>query len=87
VVFEGRGDIGYYHRYDALKFYLGLALDPKYIEGFVEGCLERTSEDEPDTEALPWCSTSAGSHSRGQLGRTVGDIFSGNIQLYPRYSR
>ena len=36
-MFEGRAVIGY----DAQKFYLRLALDPKYIEGFVEGCLER----------------------------------------------
>jgi hypothetical protein len=35
-----------------LKFYLGLVLDPKYIKGFVEGCLERVSEDEPEDKAL-----------------------------------
>jgi hypothetical protein len=35
VVFEGRAAVGYDHGYDAQKFYLGLALDPKYIEGFV----------------------------------------------------
>jgi hypothetical protein len=29
-----------------------LALDPKYVEGFVEGCLERIGEDEPEDEAL-----------------------------------
>ena len=52
VVFEGRAAIGYDHGYDAQKFYLGLALDPKYIEGFVEGCLERMGEDEPEDEAL-----------------------------------
>jgi hypothetical protein len=27
-------------------------LDPKYIEGFVEGCLERMEEDKPEDEAL-----------------------------------
>ena len=47
---EGRAAIGYDHGYDAQKFYLGLALDPKYIDGFVEGCLERIGEDEPDQE-------------------------------------
>ena len=52
MVFEGRAAIGYDHGYDAQKFYLGLALDPKYIEGFVEGCLERMGEDEPEDEAL-----------------------------------
>ena len=53
MVFEGRAAIGHDHRYDVQKFYLGLAfLDPKYIEGFVEGCLERMGEDEPDDEAL-----------------------------------
>ena len=40
-MFEGRAAIGYDHGYDAQKFYLDLALDPNYIEGFVEGCLER----------------------------------------------
>ena len=52
MVFEGRGAIGYDHGYDAQKFYLGLALDPKYLEGFIEGCLERIGEDEPEDEAL-----------------------------------
>jgi hypothetical protein len=35
--FTGRAAIGY----DAEVFYLGLTLDPAYVEGFVEGCLER----------------------------------------------
>ena len=43
-VFEGRAAIGYDHGYDAQKYYMGLALDPKYVEGFVEGCLERMSQ-------------------------------------------
>ncbi len=51
-MFEGRAAVGYDHGYDAEVFYLGLALDPKYVEGFVEGCLERVSEDEPEDEAL-----------------------------------
>ena len=51
-MFEGRAAVGYDHGYDAHKFYLGLALDPKYIEWFVEGCLERMGEDEPEDEAL-----------------------------------
>ena len=51
-MFEGRAAIGYDHGYDAQKFYLGLALDPKYVEGFVEGCLERIGEAYPDDEAL-----------------------------------
>jgi hypothetical protein len=29
-----------------------LVLDPKYIEGFVEGYLERIGEDEPEEENL-----------------------------------
>ena len=29
---------------------MGLALDPAYVEGFVEGCLERMGEDDPDEE-------------------------------------
>jgi hypothetical protein len=29
-----------------------LALDSKYVEGFVEGCLERIGEDDLEDEAL-----------------------------------
>ncbi len=49
-VFEGRAALGYDHGYDGEVFYLGLALDPAYVEGFVEGCLERIGEDDPDEE-------------------------------------
>ncbi len=28
------------------------ALDPAYVEGFVEGCLERVGEDDPEEERL-----------------------------------
>lgn len=51
-MFQGRAAIGYDHGYDAQKFYLELALDPKYIEGFVAGCLERIGEDESEDEDL-----------------------------------
>ena len=51
-MFEGRAAIGYDHGYDGQIFYLGLALDPAYIEGFVEGCLERIGEDDSDEERL-----------------------------------
>ena len=50
--FTGRAAIGYDHGYDAEVFYLGLALDPAYVNGFVEGCLERISEDDPEGEDL-----------------------------------
>jgi hypothetical protein len=50
--FTGRAAIGYDHGYDGEVFYLGLALDPAYIEGWVEGCLERIGEDYPDEEQL-----------------------------------
>ena len=50
--FTGRAAIGYDHGYDAEVFYLGLALDPAYIEGWVEGCLERIGEDNPEEELL-----------------------------------
>jgi hypothetical protein len=30
----------------------GLALDPHYVEGWVEGCLERIGEDHPEEELL-----------------------------------
>jgi hypothetical protein len=36
-VLEGRAAVGYDHGYDAEVFYLGLALDERYVEGFVEG--------------------------------------------------
>ena len=49
---EGRAAIGYDHGYDGQIFYLGLALDPAYIEGFVEGCLERIGEDNLEEEQL-----------------------------------
>ena len=51
-MFEGRAAIGYDHGYDAGVFYLGLALDPAYVEGFVEGCLRGRGEGAPDDEAL-----------------------------------
>ena len=50
--FTGRAAIGYDHGYDGQLFYLGLALDEMYVEGFVEGCLERIGEDDPDEEQL-----------------------------------
>ena len=42
--------MGYDHGYDAGVYYLGLALDERYVEGFVEGCMERIGEDDPDEE-------------------------------------
>ena len=50
--FAGRAAIGYDHGYDGEVFYLGLALDPAYVEGWVEGCLERVGEDDPEEERL-----------------------------------
>ena len=50
--FESRAAIGYDHGYDAEVFYLALALDPKYIEGFVEGSLETIGEDDQEGEDL-----------------------------------
>ncbi len=50
--FTGRAAIGYDHGYDAEIFYLGLALDPAYVEGWVEGCLERIGEDDPGEEQV-----------------------------------
>ena len=57
MVFEGRGAIGYDHGYDAQEFHMRLPLDPKYIEGFVEGCLERLGETYSNGEVFlrdPW---------------------------------
>jgi hypothetical protein len=43
----------YDHGYDAEEvFCLGLALDGRYVGGFVQGCLERVGEDDPDEEGL-----------------------------------
>jgi hypothetical protein len=36
--------------YDGEVFYRGLAPDTAYVEGFVEGCLERIGEDDPEEE-------------------------------------
>ena len=52
MMFEGRAAIGYDHGYYAQRFYLGLAFDPKYVEGFVEGCFERIGEDYSEEEML-----------------------------------
>jgi hypothetical protein len=46
--FTGRAAVGYDHGYDGEIFYLGLALDARYVEGFVEGCLQRIGEDHPE---------------------------------------
>ena len=50
--FTGRAAIGYDHGYDGEVFYIGLALDPHYVDGWVEGCLERIGEDHPEEELL-----------------------------------
>jgi hypothetical protein len=50
--FTGRAAVGYDHGFDGEVFYLGLALDPNYVDGFVEGCLDRIGEDYPDEEQL-----------------------------------
>ncbi len=50
--FTGRAALGYDHGYDGEVFYLGLALDPACVEGFVEGYLERIGEDDPEGERL-----------------------------------
>jgi hypothetical protein len=45
---EDREAIGY----DREVFYLGLALDPAYVEGFVEGCLDSIGEDDQQGEDM-----------------------------------
>ena len=50
--FTGRAAIGFDHGYDGEVFYLSLALDLAYIEGWVEGCLERIGEDYTEDEAM-----------------------------------
>ena len=43
---EGRAATGYDHGYDGEVFYLGLALAPAYVAGFIEGRLEKICEGE-----------------------------------------
>jgi hypothetical protein len=50
--FTGRAAIGYNYGSDGEVFYLGLGLDPHYVEGWVEGCLERIGEDNSEEELL-----------------------------------
>jgi hypothetical protein len=50
--FTGRAAIGYDHGYDGEVFYLGLALDLRYVDGWVEGWLERIGEYYPEEELL-----------------------------------
>jgi hypothetical protein len=62
-VFVDWGATGYDHGYDAEMLYLGLALEPKHVEGFVEGAwsgLARMSQ------------THGPSQRRGQYGRGQG---------------
>jgi hypothetical protein len=47
---EVRVVIGYDHGYYIRKVHLGVALDTKYVQRLVEGCLERIGEDDPDGE-------------------------------------
>jgi hypothetical protein len=41
--FTGRAAIGYDHGYDAEIFYLGLALDERYVEREASRCCSQTS--------------------------------------------
>ena len=51
--FTGRAAaVGYDYGYDGEVFYLGLALDERYMEGWAEGCLERIRVYDPDDERL-----------------------------------
>ena len=48
VGFTGRAAIGYDHGYDGEVFYLGLALDERYVEG----SLGQVGEDDPREEEV-----------------------------------
>src|SRR3954452_23364621 len=50
--FTGKAGIGYEYGYDGEGFCLGVGLDPHYVDGWVEGCLERIGEDHPEEELL-----------------------------------
>ena len=71
--FTGRAAVGYYHGYDGEVFYLGLALDPAYVEGFVEGALERINEDDDGEDILRgvWENRYARDFALEALERTV----------------
>ena len=43
---SSRATFDYVHGYDGEVFYLGLALEERNVEGWVEGCLERIGEDD-----------------------------------------
>jgi hypothetical protein len=44
----GMAAIGYDYGYDARVFHEGHAGDEDYMRGFVEGCLERIEDEEPE---------------------------------------
>jgi hypothetical protein len=46
--FVGMVAIGYDYGYDARIFHEGHADDEEYVRGFVEGCLERIGDEEPE---------------------------------------
>lgn len=46
--FKGITAIGYDYGYDARVFREGHADDREYVRGFVEGCLERIADEEPE---------------------------------------
>jgi hypothetical protein len=48
--FRGMAAVGYDCGYDMQIFYEGHADDEEYVRGFVEGCLQRIGEDEPEEE-------------------------------------
>lgn len=72
---EGRVAIGYDHGYDSEVFYLGLSLDPAYVEGFVEGCPERGSARTTPMGSASWgasgrrATTGGSSWRRSRAGR------------------
>lgn len=77
MTLEGRGAIGYGHGYDAQEYYMGLALDERYVEGFVEGCLERVGEDDPEDEAFLRGLWEEGEHA------TVLDMLKADCRVLP----
>ena len=73
-MFEGRAAIGYDHGYDAGVFYLGSALDERYVEGFVEGCLQRIGEeDDPKEEGFLRGIREEGDDHRGFVQKALKD--------------
>jgi hypothetical protein len=65
---KGRAAVGYDHGYDTEVFYLGLALIPKYVEGFVERVPGEDRQGLPRWRSPPTGPMGGGGDRRGAGG-------------------